>query len=232
MAKAKLEATTVAKLEATTVALLEAGIALANEARAFTSLKDSAFQQAGAAKTLEDVARFVIERVPSFPAEIPSEAKDELYAGYMLKFEHLRPAKTYAVINGHYVEPTQEHLSAKNVEKIEVGVPYAFSYSSQEFGKLKNTNPALHAIIGKVRSDFSDYASNRLGDLKRAALKLINNGKTRERTANKDFAEWVELFFKDTAPTRLKSASARGDASADEKRWNEAKVAFMVKWNG
>ena len=197
----------------------------------FTSLKDSAFQQAGAAKTLEDVAHFVMERVPSFPTEVPSEAKEELYAGYMLKFESLRPAKVYAVISGHYVEPTQEHLSAKNVEKIELGVSYAFSYSSQEFGKLKNTNPALHALIGKIRSDFADYASNRLGDLKRAATKILNNGKTRERTANKDFAEWVEVFFKDTAPTRLKSAKARGDSSADEKRWNDAKVAFMVKWN-
>lgn len=197
----------------------------------FTSLKDSAFQQAGAAKTLEDVANFVMERVPSFPTEVPSEAKEELYAGYMLKFEALRPAKVYAVISGHYVEPTAEHMSAKNVEKIEIGVPYAFSYTSQEFGKLKNTNPALHAIIGKIRSEFSDYASNRLGDLKRAATKILNNGKTRERTANKDFAEWVEVFFKDTAPTRLKSAKARGDSSADEKRWNEAKVAFMVKWN-
>ena len=197
----------------------------------FTSLKDSAFQQAGAAKTLEDVARFVMERVPGFPSEVSQEAKDELYAGYMMKFETLRPAKTYAVVAGHYVEPTPEHMSAKTVEKIEIGVAYAFSYSSQEFGKLKNSNPALHGLIARIRSDFSDYASNRLGDLKRAALKIINNGKTRERTANKDFSEWVEAFFKDTAPTRLKSAKARGDSSADEKRWNEAKVAFMVKWN-
>ena len=198
---------------------------------AFTSLKDSAFQQAGAAKTLEDVAKFVMDKVPSFPTEVPSEAKAELYAGYMLKFESLRPAKVYAVVSGHYVEPTAEHMSAKNVEKMEIGVAYAFSYTQQEFGKLKGTNPALHAIIGKIRSDFADYASNRLGDLKRAAKKILNNGKSRERTANKDFAEWVEEWFKETAPTRLKSAKARSDSSADEKRWNEAKVAFMVKWN-
>ena len=197
----------------------------------FTSFKDAAFQQAGAAKTLEDVAKFVMEKSPSFPTDVPSELKEELYEGYKLKFESLRPAKMYAVISGHYVEPTAEHMSAKNVEKIEIGVPYAFSYTSQEFGKLKNTNPALHALIGAVRSDFSDYASNRLGDLKRAATKILNNGKTRERTANKDFAEWIEVFFKDTAPTRLKSASARGDTTADVTRWNEAKVAFMVKWN-
>ena len=198
---------------------------------AFTSLKDSAFQQAGAAKTLEDVARFVMSKVPGFPENISDEAKAELYEGYKMKFENLRPAKMYAVIADHYVEATEEHKASKTVEKVEIGVPYAFSYSSQEFGKLKNERPALHALIGAIRSDFSDYASNRFGDLKRAAKKILNNGKTRERTANKDFAEWVEKFFKEDAPTRLKSAKARGDSSADEKRWNEAKVAFMVKWN-
>ena len=205
--------------------------ALATSVASFTSFKDAAFQQAGAAKTLEDVARFVMEKSPAFPTDVPTELKDELYEGYKMKFETLRPAKMYAVISGHYVEPTPEHMSAKNVEKVEIGVPFAFSYTSQEFGKLKNTNPALHAIIQKIRSEFSDYASNRLGDLKRAATKILNNGKTRERTANKDFAEWVEKFFKEDAPTRLKSASARGDLSADATRWNEAKVAFMVKWN-
>lgn len=197
----------------------------------FTSLKDSAFQQAGAAKTLEDVAKFVIDKVPGFPADIPSEAKAELYEGYKLKFAALHPPKMYAVIDGHYVNPSAEHLDNAKVEKVEIGVPFAFSFTSQEFGKLKNDNPALHAIIGRIRSEFSTYASNRLGDLKGAARKILNGGKSRERTANKDFGEWVEEWFKDTAPTRLKSANSRGDASADEKRWNAAKVAFMTKWN-
>lgn len=197
----------------------------------FTSLKDSAFQQAGAAQTLESVARFAIERIAGFPADVPSEAKDELYEGYRMKFDALNPKVTYAVINDHYVLATEEHKAAKNVEKIEIGVAYAFSYSSQEFGKLANTRPALHALIKDVREKCSTYCSNRLGDLKRAARKILSEGKERQRSANKDFAEWVEIFFKDTAPTRLKSASARGDSTADQKRWNEAKVAFMVKWN-
>ena len=197
----------------------------------FTSLKDSAFQQAGAAQTLESVARYAIERIEGFPKEVPSEAKDELYEGYRMKFDALNPKRTYAVINDHYVLATQEHMDTKNIEKIEIGVAYAFSYSSQEFGKLANTRPALHALIKEVREKCSTYCSNRLGDLKRAANKILNEGKERQRSANKDFAEWVEIFFKDTAPTRLKSASARGDSTADVKRWNEAKVAFMVKWN-
>jgi hypothetical protein len=197
----------------------------------FTSLKDGAYQQAGAAQTLESVARFALEQIAGFPKELPTEAKDELYDGYRMKFDSLNPIKCYAVINGHYVLATLEHMDSKNVEKINVGVAFAFSYSSQEFGKLANTNPALHAVIKEVREKCSTYCSNRLGDLKRAANRILSEGKERQRSANKDFAEFVDAWLKETAPTRLKSAKSRGDSTADEKRFNEAKVAFMVKWN-
>ena len=196
----------------------------------FTSLKDSAFQQAGAHQTLESVARFVLTQVKDFPKEVPTEAKDSLYEGYRMKFDKLQPAIVYAVINGHYVQATQEHKDNSKVEKVEIGIPYAYSYSAQEFGKLANTNPALHAIVKGIREKCSTYCSNRLGDLKRAANRILNEGKERQRGVNKDFAEFVEAWFKDTAPDRLKSAKNRGDSSADDKRFNEAKVAFMVKW--
>lgn len=196
----------------------------------FTSLKDSAFQQAGAHQTLESVARYALTQIKDFPKEVPTEAKDQLYEGYRMKFNALQPAVVYAVINGHYVQATQEHIKNDKVEKVEIGVPYAYSYSAQEFGKLANTNPALHALVKSIREKCSTYCSNRLGDLKRAANRIINEGKERKRTANKDFNEFIEEWFKESAPTRLKSAKSRGDATADEKRWNEAKVAFMVKW--
>jgi hypothetical protein len=197
---------------------------------AFSSLKDSAFQQAGAYQTLESVARYALTEIKDFPKEVPTEAKDALYEGYRMKFDTLQPATMYAVINGHYVLASVEHKAAKTVEKVEIGVPYAYSYSAQEFGKLANTNPALHALIKGIREKCSTYCSNRLGDLKRAATKILNEGKERQRGVNKDFAEFVEAWFKDTAPDRLKSAKNRGDGSADDKRFNEAKVAFMVKW--
>jgi hypothetical protein len=197
---------------------------------AFTSLKDSAFQQAGAYQTLESVARYALAEIKDFPKEVPSEAKDALYEGYRMKFDTLQPSVCYAVISGHYVLATQEHIKTENVEKVNIGVPYAYSYSAQEFGKLANTNPALHALVKGIREKCSTYCSNRLGDLKRAATKLLNEGKERQRGVNKDFAEFVEAWFKDTAPDRLKSAKNRGDSSADDKRFNEAKVAFMVKW--
>jgi hypothetical protein len=206
--------------------------ATAKTGNSFTSLKDAGFQQAGLHSTLSEIARFVISQDASFPNEVSSEVRDALYEGYRLRFSQLKPAKTYAVINDHYVEATPDHLGNDKVEKIAVGVEYAFSYSQQEFGKLKNTKPALHALIGAVRDTTVSYCSNRLGDLKRTAKTVLGEDKPkdRKRSANKDFAEFVDEWFKTTAPDRLKSANARGDASAQIKRFNDAKVAFMTKW--
>ena len=197
----------------------------------FASLKDGAYQQAGADSTLESFARYCIEKIAGFPKEVSSEAKDEIYDGYRMRFDHLSPKKIYAVIDGHYVSATPEHMKMDNVEKIAIGVAYAYSYSSQEFGKLAQTRPALHELVKKVREKCATYCSNRMSDLKRRANTILNEGKDRTRTANKNFAEFVDDWFKEIAPTRLKGAKKRGDASALDKKFNEAKVAFMVKWN-
>ena len=93
----------------------------------FTSLKDSAFQQAGAHQTLESVAHYVMGQVKTFPKEVPTETKDSLYEGYRMKFDVLKPAVMYAVIHGHYVLASEEHNAAKNVEKVEICIPYAYS---------------------------------------------------------------------------------------------------------
>lgn len=204
---------------------------VASSTPVFTSLKDLGYQQAGNFEKSLSMAQYALDNIVGFPTDVPTEAKDSLYEGYRMKFNELQPAKMFAVINDHYVLATQEHIEAKAVEKIEVGVAYAYSFSSQEFGKLANANPALHALIKAVREKCSTYCSNRLSDLKRAATTILNKDKTRARTANKDFSEFVDAWFKVTAPDRLKSASARGDSSADTARFNAAKVAFMMKWN-
>ena len=197
----------------------------------FVSFKDGAFQQAGADSTLESFARYCIEKAKGFPKEISSEIKNEIYEGYRMRFDQLTPKRTYAVIDGHYVRATEEHMMAKSVEKIEIGVAYAYSYTSQEFGKLAQDRPALHKLVKMIREKCSTYCSNRMSDLKRRANIILNEGKERTRTANKNFEEFVDDWFKEVAPTRLKGAKARSDATADEKRFNDAKVAFMVKWN-
>jgi hypothetical protein len=123
---AKTKSTQVA--QAVAVATQAEAVAVAPQA-AFTSLKDSAYQQAGAHQTLESVARYALEKIKDFPKEVPTEAKDMLYEGYRMKFADLQPDTVYAVINDHYVLATVEHIGMDNVEKVSIGVAYAYAYS-------------------------------------------------------------------------------------------------------
>ena len=190
----------------------------------FASLRDMGYQQAKTGDNLTTQAQFAIDTITGFPADIPAEAKSELYAGYQLRYNENHPAETYAVINGHYVKATDEQVKNKKVEKVEIGVAYAFSYSSQEFGKLANTNPALHAIVKKWRSDVSDYCSNRLGDLKSKATKLLNKGKTSTRTTL-DFVQSVTKTF-EQLDSSAKVKQSRGDTTADPVKFRTAVTAF------
>lgn len=195
----------------------------------FASLRDMGYQQAKTGDSLATQAQFAIDTIAGFPADIPAEARTELYAGYQLRFNENRPAVMYAVIDGHYVKATDEQIKNKKVEKVEIGVAYAFSYSSQEFGKLANTNPALHAIVKQWRSDTSDYCSNRLGDLKRAAAKLLNKGKTTQRQTL-DFAESAKKAF-DQLGNSVKVKAGRGDTSADPAKFKLAVDAFWKAYS-
>lgn len=190
----------------------------------YLSLKDMGYAQAKTGDSLADQAQYAIASIAGFPADIPAESRAELYSGYQLRFNENRPAVTYAVINGHYTIATPEQIANAKVEKIDIGVAYAFSYSSQEFGKLANTNPALHSIIKVWRSDAADYCSNRLGDLKRAATKLLNKGKTQQRQTL-DFAESMTKLFEAQAKS-VKVKAGRGDASANEVKYKAAVAAF------
>jgi hypothetical protein len=188
------------------------------------SLKDAGYQQAKVGDSLTALAQFALDTIAGFPKDLPAEARTELYAGYQLRYNETHPAELYAVINGHYTLATVEQLSNKKVEKIEVGVAYAFSYSSQEFGKLANTNPALHKLVKVWRDDTNDYCSNRLGDLKRAATKLLNKGKETQRQTL-DFAESVKKAF-DQLEKSVKVKSGRGDTTADAVKFKTAVGAF------
>lgn len=189
-----------------------------------TSLKDAGYQQAKVGDSLTTLAQFALDTIKGFPSDLPTESRDELYAGYQMRYNETHPAELYAVINGHYTLATVEQLSSKKVEKVEIGVAYAFSYSSQEFGKLKNTNPALHGVVKQWRDDTNDYCSNRLGDLKRAATKLLNKSKETQRQTL-DFAESVKKAF-DQLDKSVKVKSGRGDTTADAVKFKTAVDAF------
>ncbi len=186
------------------------------------------YQQAAVGDTLSDLAQYAIDRIAGFPNEVPSEAKSELYEGYKLRWNENNPAKIYAVIGDHYILATEEHLKNKKVEKIEVGVAYAYSYSSQEFGKLKNTNPALHSLVANVRDKAATYCSNRLGDLKTAAGKLLRTDTKGTRTTLDFTASMTKVFEAQEKSVKVKQG--RGDTTAHADNYKKAVAAFWATY--
>ena len=196
-----------------------------------TSLKDLGYKQAGTGDNLEAQAEYALANITGFPKEISSEAREMLYEGYRLRNSEKHPAKVYAVVNDHYVLATPEQIKNAKVEKIEIGVAYAFAYSQQEFGKLKNTNPALHGIIKEIRDAVGDYCSNRLGDLKRACNKILakQNGKTVTRTTL-DFAQSMHKDF-EAQEKSVKVKQAKGDTTANSAKFALAVKSFWMTYN-
>jgi hypothetical protein len=197
--------------------------------QAYANLADLGYSQATTSDTLSDQARFALEKIAGFPADIPAESKAELYKGYQRRYAERHPAVIHAVINGHYVLATPEHIANKAVEKIEVSVDYVLSYSAQEFGKLKNTEPAKHKVVSDLRGDVLDYCSNRLGDLKRAAEKILNKDKPRTRTTL-DFIDSMEKVFS-AQEKSVKVKEGKGDTTASVAKFRLAQKAFWTTYN-
>jgi hypothetical protein len=194
-----------------------------------SSIKDGAYKQAVASDRMRSVAKFVLEHSKGFPETVQDEVKEQLYDGYRLRFNEVNKPEQYAIINDHYVLVNTPEL-AESREKVNIGVDYAFSFTQQQFGKMKNENPYLHAIIKAWRDRVNNYCSNRLADLKRQARTIQNEGKQRERGATADFSKRVVDVLTDLA-TKCKNAQARGDETADEKKFAVARNAFMTAWS-
>jgi hypothetical protein len=196
-----------------------------------TSLKDLGYQQAGTGDSLDSQAEYALAHISGFPEDISSEAREMLYEGYRQRKSEKNPAKVYAIVNDHYILATPEQIKNAKVEKVEIGVAYAFAFSSQEFGKLKNTNPALHGIVKGIREDVSDYCSNRLGDLKRACKKILakRNGNTTTRTTL-DFVESMSKTF-EAQEKSVKVKQTKGDTTANSAKFALAVKAFWTTYN-
>ena len=195
----------------------------------FKSLSDVAYQQAKTGEAFESQAQYAMDKIPGFPEECPDEARAELNAGYRQRKAELMGTTVYAVIDGNYVLASE--VPDHKGEKIEVSVDTAMRYSTYEFGKLAETiSPQYKGIISKVRDDVSTYCSNKYKELVRQATSIKNKGKSRTRGATKTFDDAIKAVFDDYGK-RVRNASKRGDPTASEKRFSEAKVAFFAVWN-
>lgn len=183
----------------------------------FKSLKDASYQSCINKEKDASVASYIIDVCPSFADNPSDEVIAEIKAGQMLRFSEIREPKYYTA---DYVPCSAD---TKGARKFDIHV--AMSYSQQQFGRLKNEDPKLHAIIKSIRDDFSTYSSNRLTELKTSVKKLINErlGIKKERSATKDFADWLSDLA-DTVKDRAKKAKARGDATV-----SDVQVTAVVK---
>jgi hypothetical protein len=203
------------------------------------SLTDLGYRQGATRDALQNQARFAIDNIVGFPEEIDDASKGQLERGYMMRFNDNHPVKVYGIVDGNYLDfaTLEEDAQAKIKEKVEIGVDVVFSYTQQEYGKLKSTDPAKYAAFKPWRDAFTDYKSGCLSDLKAAARKLLKKKDGAERAPNLDFAEWIER--KDGTDTvgvladmitRCRTASQRKDATADLERLTKSIAAFKAIW--
>lgn len=178
------------------------------------SFKDAGYQSALSSERTANIARFVLDRCPSFLDDVPKEIQKELEEGFALRWQEVNPAVKY----------TTDWVPSEN-GNVEASLAFCLSYSQQAFGQMKNEDPVKHSIIKGVRDKFSKYKSNRMSDLRTAVRRVANEGKTSTRQQAKLYSEWLTDTF-DTMKARCKTASARGDATADEVKLRVAIDAF------
>jgi hypothetical protein len=206
-----------------------------------TSLTDLGYRQGATRDALQNQARFAIDNIVGFPEEIDDASKGMIEKGYMMRYNDNYPAKVYGIVDGNYLDfaNLDKDAQSKVKERVEIGVDVVFSYTQQEYGKLKSTDPAKYAAFKPWREAFIDYKSGCLNDLKAMARKLLKVKDGVERAPNLDFAEYiyrkegteVKGILEDML-TRCRTASKRKDATADMDRLQKSIAAFKTAWLG
>ena len=190
------------------------------------SYKDASYNAAKAGDSVAESAKFINDNCPTFLDGAPEEVMSEVVDGILLRYSERHPAQTYLRVDGNLV--LCKGKVPEKGEKLEVSIFSAMSYSQQQHGQMKNTDPMLYAVHGKLRTDFNKYKSNVLGSIRKAIKQLIDPT-DRTRAAMADFAVWIVSEF-ETIKTRCKNAKARGDATADSALLDrQIKAFFAVK---
>ena len=197
-----------------------------------TSDKDAGYRFARTGETAETIARYLVGRHPSFPAEVPDTLKLDLNAGFMMRAHELWGEDVYMQGEGNTLiklANTKDHdhdektKDKKGLSRFSLNIAYAIS--AQEFGQLRNRDPQRHSILKHWRDRFSKYSSNNMSALKLQARLILSDGKSRERGATKSFSDALTEVF-ELYDKRVKTASARGDETANEVKYRMARDAF------
>jgi hypothetical protein len=173
------------------------------------SIKDASYQGCISAEKGLVIGKYLLDVCPTFLDSIPAEVKAEIESGQMLRFHENNPPQYYK--DGVPCEST-----TKGAIKVDINV--VMSFSQQEFGRFKNEDPVKHGIHKSWRDKWSTYKSNRTKDLIGYVRDYKNSleGKTRARSATKDFAVWLKEDWLVSLKSRAKTAKARGDVTVDD----------------
>ena len=201
-----------------------------------TSLPDLGYRHGGALHTVKQLATWALDGgVKGFPDNVSDEDTLSIRQGYKRKHSELNPATQYCIVEGKYLKVSDMQLQGielpKNPELVNIGVDYAFSFTQQQAGKLKEThNPVLHKIVADIRTRCNKYETTTFAKLQTEGNKILKErkGETTQRKGNLAFMEWLynDKGVFDTMKTRCKNAKAKGDEFADIAKLDKAISAF------
>jgi hypothetical protein len=202
------------------------------------NLQDLALQHANALGKVKALAIWGLDNIKGFPEKMSTEDIEQLKLGYQHKYSLDNPAVEYAVVEGNYLKVSDCAIQGIEIpskaERVHFGVDYAFSFNTNEAGRLKDTHGEfVYRIVKDIRTACNKSVSNMLN-------KLIASGKEQdnarkgikvERKANLDFVDWIysEKGPIESMKLRSKNALAKKTITADDaKKLNNAIIAFNV----
>jgi hypothetical protein len=207
------------------------------------SLQDLANQHATALGRVTELASWALDNIKGFPSKesISKDDLEQLELGYRSKYAQLNPPVDYVIIEGNHMRvsdcETQGIKIPAKAERVKYGVDFAFSFNSNEVGRLKDTHGEfiynLVATDKGIRSKCNKYVSNTLNKLLAEGLAISNlrKGITVVRKPNLDIDMWL---YDDKGPIkamqqRVKNGLAKKTVSTDmAKRIENAILAFNV----
>jgi hypothetical protein len=202
------------------------------------NLQDLAMQHASALGKVKALAIWALDNIKGFPENMTAEDTEQLKLGYQHKYSLDNPAVEYAVIEGNYLKVSDCAIQGIEIpskaERVHFGVDYAFSFNTNEAGRLKETHgETVYSLVKEIRTACNKSVSNMLGKLIASGKEQDNvrKGIKPERKANLDFADWIysEKGPIETMKLRSKNALAKKTITADDaKKLSNAIIAFNV----
>lgn len=202
------------------------------------NLQDLALQHGNALGKVKALAVWALDNIKGFPEKMSTEDVEQLKLGYQHKYSLDNPAVEYVVVEGNYLSVSDCAIQGIEIpskaERVHFGVDYAFSFNTNEAGRLKETHGEfVYSLVKGIRTACNKSVSNMLN-------KLIASGKEQdglrkgikvERKPNLDFADWLysEKGPIETMKLRAKNALTKKTiTSEDERKLKSAIMAFNV----